>query len=225
MDDENGPRTSFVGTQDYVSPEVLTGDRDATKASDLWAVGCMLFQMLTGISPFHGETEYLTFELIMGHCRGAKELEYPETIPEAAKDLIGKILKGEESERIGAGDDETNGYPALKNHRFFESIPWGNLINTPAPYQPDPKSFPDPNNMRDGALDEWLLEGEPTPITSYLKKSDIIEPHSKAQDRGIWDKFLLPGENQVFTGLIYKRKVSFRFINIDFASFLNIYLS
>ncbi len=62
----SSPRNSFVGTQDYVSPEVLSGEKVATKACDLWALGCMVYQMLSGISPFRGGTEYLTFENIMG---------------------------------------------------------------------------------------------------------------------------------------------------------------
>ena len=40
-----GRRSSFVGTAQYVSPEVLTG-QPTTPAVDLWALGCILYQVL-----------------------------------------------------------------------------------------------------------------------------------------------------------------------------------
>ena len=59
------PRTtrsgSFVGTAEYCSPELLN-DRAATTSSDIWALGCILFQMLVGMPPMQGPNEYQTFQ-------------------------------------------------------------------------------------------------------------------------------------------------------------------
>lgn len=45
---------SLVGTPHYVSPEQVAGD-DVDNRADLYALGVMLYEMLTGERPFHGE--------------------------------------------------------------------------------------------------------------------------------------------------------------------------
>ena len=87
-----------MGTPQYVSPEILTG-RGSTFSSDLWAIGCILYQMLTGMPPFQSQSEYLIFQKI-------QKLEYSfhEGFDDKAKDLIRRLLVIEPSERLGAGD-------------------------------------------------------------------------------------------------------------------------
>lgn len=54
---------SFVGTAEYVTPELLTlGYVDYR--CDYWAMACILYQMKFGAPPFKGKTEYLTFKKI-----------------------------------------------------------------------------------------------------------------------------------------------------------------
>ncbi|MDX9720660.1 MAG: protein kinase [Myxococcota bacterium] len=48
-----------VGTPKYMAPEQFRSEQ-LTPASDLYAVGCMLFEMLSGYSPFDGETLHVT---------------------------------------------------------------------------------------------------------------------------------------------------------------------
>lgn len=50
-DETRRRRNSFVGTAQYVSPELLT-DKVAHYASDLWALGCIIYQMISGLPPF-----------------------------------------------------------------------------------------------------------------------------------------------------------------------------
>lgn len=206
--DDTCSRNSFVGTQDYVSPEVLSGERQATKACDLWAVGCIIFQMLSGRSPFRAMTEYLTFEMIMGHCKGSRPLVFPDSIPPDAKDIILAFLRVSDTERLGAGDDERdcNGYCAVKQHAYFAGTPWGELVGRPAPFQPDPSKFPSTDNMRDGALDEWDLEGDPTPIDdSRHNQQHSSSGSSPRQKRDDGDSDLSSGRELTPQGKVHKR--------------------
>ncbi|KAI8905610.1 kinase-like domain-containing protein [Gorgonomyces haynaldii] len=79
-------KASFVGTAEYCSPELLN-DKTASSASDIWAIGCILYQFLVGRPPFKGPNEYQTFQRIL-------KLEYtiPDELDQASTDLITKIL-------------------------------------------------------------------------------------------------------------------------------------
>mmetsp|Transcript_29755 Transcript_29755/g.48043 ORF Transcript_29755/g.48043 Transcript_29755/m.48043 type:complete len:313 (-) Transcript_29755:447-1385(-) len=118
---------SFVGTAEYVAPEVLL-DKGAGKAADLWAFGCILFQMLAARPPFRGGSEYLTFQKILN-----LEYSFPKNIPPKARDLIEKLLVLDPEQRFGSG---ANGISAIKTHAFFEGIDFANLEKLEAPLRP-----------------------------------------------------------------------------------------
>jgi serine/threonine protein kinase len=56
-------------------------------SSDLWALGCMIFQFLSGKPPFKGPTAYQTFQLIR-----QREFSFPNDFPDDAKDLVDRLL-------------------------------------------------------------------------------------------------------------------------------------
>ena len=122
--------------------------------------------MLVGRTPFQSASEYLTFQAILQHCDSSQPLQYPDTISASARDLITSFLLPNPADRLGAGDKGSdNDIPnAVHSHAFFRDMPWENLAERIPPYVPDPSTFPPSDQMRDGAYDDWLFEGEATPI-------------------------------------------------------------
>ena len=59
----NERRTTFCGTVDYVAPELVYKEPYDEKI-DLWAVGILTFELLTGQAPFTGKNENATYSNI-----------------------------------------------------------------------------------------------------------------------------------------------------------------
>jgi 3-phosphoinositide dependent protein kinase-1 len=114
QEEEDSRATSFVGTAEYVSPELLT-DKNACKASDLWAFGCIIYQLLSGRPPFKAGSEYQTFQKIVG-----LDYEFPTGFPRAARDLVERLLVLDPSRRLSIEH--------IKNHEFFDGIKWGRSL-------------------------------------------------------------------------------------------------
>ncbi|UXI14602.1 hypothetical protein NH340_JMT00545 [Sarcoptes scabiei] len=122
-------KNTFVGTAQYVSPEMLT-NKKITGMCDLWAFACMLFQMITNSPPFHGGNEYMIFQKIYN-----LDYKFPNDFPEDAKNLIQSILKIDSTQRLGSKDNiKVDGYCSIRNHPYFAPMnnDW-DLINQEPP--------------------------------------------------------------------------------------------
>uniref|UniRef100_A0A7S4VTA5 Protein kinase domain-containing protein n=1 Tax=Alexandrium monilatum TaxID=311494 RepID=A0A7S4VTA5_9DINO len=104
---------SFAGTSLYLPPEVLQGTArpEEAFALDLWALGCMLFLMLTGETPFQAPSEYLAFQRIL---RG--DYSFPGDFHPAARGLVAALLAPRPDARPGLGPD---GLAEVECHAFF----------------------------------------------------------------------------------------------------------
>jgi len=117
---------SFVGTAEYVAPEILEGCEETTTSVDLWSIGVMTFQLLTGRVPFKGKTEYLTMQEVL---KGKYAYPTSTSISQNAKDFIDKLLVKNPEERLGYNDVR-----AIRTHPFFASVgDWSTLRAREAP--------------------------------------------------------------------------------------------
>jgi serum/glucocorticoid-regulated kinase 2 len=116
---ENGKlATSFCGTAEYLSPEMLNGDgHDHTV--DWWTLGILLYEMLVGIPPFFNKNKHKMYFLIKEHkvTFPVPEKHNIYVSPEAA-DLINKLLMKKKDERIGA----KGGVKEILEHPFFKDL-------------------------------------------------------------------------------------------------------
>ncbi|XP_076069474.1 uncharacterized protein LOC143041462 [Oratosquilla oratoria] len=99
---KNTELTQIMGTPDYVAPEVINFE-PICLGTDMWAVGVLVYVLLTGCTPFGGSTDQETFVNI---TQG--DYDFPEElfdhISQEAKDFISVLLVKKPSERMSVND-------------------------------------------------------------------------------------------------------------------------
>lgn len=87
-----------LGTAAYMAPEQIRGHRDITHKTDLYAFGCVLYQMLTGKPPFQGTG---TLALMNAHLNAPppRPSEKMPRIPRALDDLVVSLMAKSVTER------------------------------------------------------------------------------------------------------------------------------
>ncbi|CAL9224990.1 unnamed protein product [Arabidopsis halleri] len=118
---------SFVGTEEYVAPEVITGSGHDF-AVDWWSLGVVLYEMLYGATPFRGSNRKETFLKIL--------TEPPSLVGETTslRDLVRKLLEKDPSRRINV--------EGIKGHDFFRGLDWDLVLKVSRPpYIPAPANY------------------------------------------------------------------------------------
>ncbi|KAI9497632.1 kinase-like domain-containing protein [Zychaea mexicana] len=112
---------SFVGTEEYIAPEVIKGCGH-TSTVDWWTLGILIFEMLYGTTPFKGNNRNETFSRIL-HFHpmfGEQPAPYKTNLSSNCKNLIHKLLHKDEHKRLGsrAGASDVKAHPFFKNINF-----------------------------------------------------------------------------------------------------------
>ncbi|HLZ44878.1 MAG TPA: serine/threonine-protein kinase [Gemmatimonadales bacterium] len=129
-----------IGTPHYMSPEQALGDPNLTPASDLYSLGCVLFQMVTGTPPFDAESsQQIVGKHIADPPPAASDVN--PKVPRELSDIIQRLLAKQPSERFRSAGEviaalEGGKQPSTMRSRASEAAAATELLVSGARTQP-----------------------------------------------------------------------------------------
>jgi serine/threonine-protein kinase len=140
MDPRLAPKGAVFGTPEYMSPEQARGE-EASAQSDLYALGVLFFEMLTGQLPFRSNDRETLLEMQRTAPAPKPRSIKPDVLP-AAEAIVMKLLEKDRRKRF---QDAHHLHEELKAiQRSLPSTPWevGGGENAPPPPPPPPPESP-----------------------------------------------------------------------------------
>ncbi|CAO2161269.1 unnamed protein product [Urochloa humidicola] len=128
---------SFVGTHEYLAPEVISGQGHGS-AVDWWTLGVFMYEMIYGRTPFKGESNEKTLAniikqpLAFPRVAAASGKEWDEHL--RAQDLMSQLLAKNPKKRLGG----CTGSAEVKRHDFFKGVNWALVRSVRPPEVPKP---------------------------------------------------------------------------------------
>ncbi|XP_073339467.1 ribosomal protein S6 kinase alpha-5 [Pagrus major] len=139
---------SVCGTIEYMAPEIVEGGESGhDKAVDWWSLGVLMYELLTGGSPFTVDGDENSHTDIAKRIL-KKDPPFPKDMGPLAKDVIQRLLIKDPKKRLGSGP---NGAENVKKHPFYQKINWEDLAakKVPAPFKPVIRDELDVSNFAD----------------------------------------------------------------------------
>eukprot|EP00903_Cladosiphon_okamuranus_P007650 g7418.t1 len=145
---------TLCGTPDYLAPELVLS-RGHDKAVDYWALGCFLYELLCGKTPF---TDARQAEIFKKAIRSERFLAFPQGFPNTAQDLIRRLLTPNATYRLG---NLSGGIQDIKSHPMFSEagFDWRDLYNKRMvpPHKPKVRSALDTSNFEAVSEEDKVL--------------------------------------------------------------------
>jgi len=111
---------TVCGTPEYLAPEIVL-QSGHTHAVDWWALGILIFEMVTGKPPFCDDDRVSLFKSITN-----VSYVMPDHLSTELKDLISNLLVRTHSKRLGCS---SGGAKAIKEHQWFKGFDWNALMS------------------------------------------------------------------------------------------------
>jgi serine/threonine-protein kinase len=128
-----------LGTPHYMSPEQATGDRDIDPRSDIYSLGCMLYEMLAGQPPFAAPTaQGVLVRILTEHPRSVSDFRH--TVPPHVGSVISRALEKLPADRFETAAEFKS---ALADESFrYTAVPQPTVPTTPATQPVDTAATP-----------------------------------------------------------------------------------
>ncbi|KAI8818964.1 kinase-like domain-containing protein [Fimicolochytrium jonesii] len=110
----NKTTQSFCGTPDYISVEIVV-NKPYTKAVDWWSLGVLVYELISGKTPFGDESSDRIYDNIQ-----SGRIKWHPLIKGHAKELIRRLLDIDPEKRLGSNGDGAE----IKQHPWFKPVIW-----------------------------------------------------------------------------------------------------
>ncbi len=156
-----------IGSVHYISPEQARGDITDEK-SDIYSVGVMLYEMLTGQKPFDGDNP-VSIALMHMQSQPKRPTEINSSIPEGLEEIVIKAMQKEPSKRYQTAGEMIKDIEEFKKnpsivfeYKYFSadgSTKYFDKVSQPEPEQPkrrtEMRKYKDEEEYEDVDDDEY----------------------------------------------------------------------
>jgi serine/threonine protein kinase len=165
---------TVCGTMDYLSPEIIK-KRGHGFGVDFWALGVIIFEMITGYPPFDDDNPIGVCSKILNG-----DVTFPDFLDDDTVSIIRGLLTEDLTQRLGCMEGK---FRDLMLHPFFASVDWNKCYQRKLrpPFRPNITGLEDTQNFPEyDEVDLTTLEAVDTALTADQQK--LFDEFSRVND-------------------------------------------
>jgi eukaryotic-like serine/threonine-protein kinase len=201
-EDGDSPRAtrqgSILGTVKYMAPEQAVGETNVDHRADLWSLAVIVYRLLTGKYPFHGET---MVELVLSICQDpvTAPSKYVANLPTGIDTFFERAFSRAPEGRFHSAQQMASAFTAAIAEARTGTLPWGTI----APRASAPSAIPAPSNALESEADE---DADRLCASRESLEETRLHPNALPPATGILPSSYTPSPSQRSTGGVFSRK-------------------